>query len=188
MSGASAASPDVPRATGEGNIAHMKRFGLKGPNAASWLQQRGVTIPERANSWYAVHEGDDDIVIRLGHAEFFLEYGDDEKLRAVAAELATPIPGVYPVLREDRAFALGGPAADDVLAQMCNVNFSALRYEREAVMTMMIGVAVVVVSQGNGALRRYRLWCDPSYGDYFESSLRDVVASAAGMATATHGA
>jgi sarcosine oxidase gamma subunit len=55
------------------------------------------------------------------------------------------------------------------------VNFPALRVEdREAIMTLMIGVAVTVVPQGNAAQRRYRIWCDPSYADYLWSSLLDV--------------
>ena len=153
----------------------LERLGLKGPLAAAWLQQRGVAIPDRANSWTSSAPDAQDIVVRLGTTEFFLEQAEhSEQLRALAAELSKPIPGVYPVLRADRAFVLGGVAADEVLAQMCNVNFSALRHEREAVMTMMIGIAVIVVAQGNAARRRYRIWCDPSYGDYLLSSLQDV--------------
>lgn len=155
--------------------SHLARLGLKGPLAAAWLEARGLVIPDRANSWTAPASDEQDIVVRLGTTEFFLEQaGHGEKLRALAAESVKPIPGVYPVLREDRAFVLGGVAADEVLAQVCNVNFSALRYEREAVMTMMIGVAVIVAPQGNAAGRRYRIWCDPSYGDYLLSSLQDV--------------
>ncbi len=41
-------------------------------------------------------------------------------------------------------------------------------------MTLMIGVAVTVVRQGNAAECRYRIWCDPSYGDYLWSSLHEV--------------
>jgi hypothetical protein len=33
---------------------------------------------------------------------------------------------VYPVLREDAAFALSGEGSLDVLAQVCNVNFADL--------------------------------------------------------------
>lgn len=155
--------------------SHLARLGLKGPLAAAWLQERGMTIPDRANAWVSPAADELDIVVRLGTTEFFLEQAaPSEKLRTLAAELSKPIEGVYPVLREDRAFVLGGAAADEVLAQMCNVNFSALRYEHEAVMTMMIGVAVIVAPQGNAARRRYRIWCDPSYGDYLLSSLQDV--------------
>lgn len=155
--------------------SRLARLGLKGPLAAAWLQERGAAIPQRFNSWTCSAPEGQDIVMRLGTTEFFLEQaGHGEKLRALAAELARPNDGVYPVLREDRAFVLGGAGADAVLAQMCNVNFSALRYEREVVMTMMIGVSVIVAAQGNAAQRRYRIWCDPSYGDYLLASLQDV--------------
>jgi len=156
-------------------ITHLARIGLKGPNASAWLQERGIAMPERANSWCLTSEDDQNICVRLGATEFLLEQTDGNTLRRFTAQLATFIPGVYLVLREDRAFVLGGEDADEVLAQMCNVNFAALRSEsQEAVMTLMIGVAVTVVLQGNAAQRRYRIWCDPSYGDYLWSSLQEV--------------
>jgi sarcosine oxidase, subunit gamma len=156
-------------------VTNLARIGLKGPNAAAWLQQQRIAVPERSNSWCLTSGDEQDINVRLGTSEFFLEQTDGHALRKLNAELATCIPGVYPVLREDRAFVLAGESADDVLAQMCNVNFAALRAEaREAIMTLMIGVAVTVVPQGNAAHRRYRIWCDPSYGDYVWSSLQDI--------------
>ena len=177
-SGRSSHPPPFP--TGEGRegawlkqSTALSRLGLKGPQAAAWLQQRGVSIPDLPNSWTSSSADEQDIVVRLGATEFFIEHAPSPLLKQLADELAAPIPGVYPVPREDRAFVLGGEGADAVLAEMCSLNFSGLR-EREAVMTMMIGVAVVVVPQGNAARRRYRIWRDPSYGDYFWSSLQDV--------------
>jgi sarcosine oxidase gamma subunit len=141
----------------------------------AWLRDRGLATPERANCWCATSPGEQDVVVRLGATEFLVEQAESTELRKLATELAAPIDGVYPVLREDRAFVLGGGAADEILAQMCNVNFSALRAEaREAVMTLMIGVAVTVVPQGSAAQRRYRIWCDPSYGHYLWSTLQEV--------------
>lgn len=159
------------------DLSQRTRLGLKGPLAAAWLQQRGLAVPDRANSWIAITPDEEDIVVRLGTTEFLLEQADSgETLQTLARELASPIRGVYPVLREDRAFVLGGTSADAVLAEVCNVNFSVLRdAAHEAVMTMMTGVAVTVVPQGSAARRRYRIWCDPSYGDYLWSSLHDVV-------------
>ena len=154
-------------------------MGLKGPSALAWLQRRGIAIPDRANSWAPLSDdaAQVDIIARLGATEFFLEHGSVEAMHVLAQELSSaPINGVYPVLREDRAFVLAGTAADAVLAEVCNVNFSALdAAAHEAVMTMMTGVAVTVVPQGNAAQRRYRIWCDPSYGDYLCASLQDVV-------------
>ena len=177
----SASQTFIPHGRGEENISladvsHPIRVGLKGPNAISWLEQRGIALPERANAWRALSEDEQDIVVRLGSTEFLLEASSaTAKVQQLAAELVAPVHGVYPVLREDRAFVLAGDAVHDVLAEVCNVNFSALRVEdREAIMTLMIGVAVTVVPQGNDARRRYRIWCDPSYADYLWSSLLEV--------------
>jgi sarcosine oxidase subunit gamma len=106
---------------------------------------------------------------------------------------------VYPVIREDWAFLLGGEGVHEVLAQVCNVNFAALPLDSHPViMTLMIGVAVLVVPQnepgqqrataergdavgrGVAAGRRYRIWCDPTFGPYMSESLGAVVIECGG--------
>jgi sarcosine oxidase subunit gamma len=106
---------------------------------------------------------------------------------------------VYPVLREDWAFRLGGDQVHDVLAQVCNVNFAALPLaSRPVIMTLMIGVAVLVVPQSVGgrdgaagqigaAERHYRIWCDPTFGPYLGESLGAVVIECGGRYTGVSG-
>ena len=159
----------------------FSRFGLKGPHAGDWLQQRGIVVPALPNSWRALDDRD-GLIARLGTSEFFIERHADAD-EALVRELATQRDGVYPVLREDRAFVLQGANAEEILSEMCNVNFARVsRSDRQVVMTMMIGIAVLVIPQdgaGSGARAAnggcYRIWCDPSYGDYFWSSLQDVM-------------
>ena len=93
---------------------------------------------------------DELLVARLGQTEFFLEdAAGGTTLRGLAPSPGPCPPGVYPVLREDWGFVLGGGQAEDVLAQVCNVNFAALPLDsRPVIMTLMIGVAVLVVPQG----------------------------------------
>jgi sarcosine oxidase subunit gamma len=165
-------------------IENAARFGVKGPNAAAWLQRHSVATPDQANTWCALHPGalDADIVVRLGAGEYFLEHSGDRAIaETLARELESAAGGVYPVLREDRGFLLEGVSARAVLAQICSLNFDELPHPNAAVMTMMIGVAVIVVPQGNAAQRRYRIWCDPSYGDYMYESLRAVVDDVSGQ-------
>jgi hypothetical protein len=127
-------------------------------------------------------DADAPLVARLGQSEFFLE---DDRAGATQQRLAPPLnrhlPGVYPVLREDWGFNLGGERVLDVLAQVCNVNFAALLLDSHpVVMTLMIGVAVLVVPLSGAAgqttrgagCRRYRIWCDPTYSAYFTSWAR----------------
>jgi sarcosine oxidase subunit gamma len=122
------------------------------------------------------------LVARLGSSEFFLE--DDTGamgIERLVPDLERPQSGVYPVLREDAEFALAGDAVHEALAQVCNVNFAALSLEsRPVIMTLMIGVAVLVVPQTTAHGRRYRIWCDPTFGAYLGESLGKVVVDCGG--------
>ena len=174
------------------------RLGLKGPRAAEWLAAQGIALPMTPNTW--AHSGGADaagalLVARLGTAEFFLEDGaGGTTLERISPALDRSPPGVYPVLREDWAFLLTGDEVHDVLAQVCNVNFAALPLTaRPLIMTLMIGVAVLVVpqsvggGQGGAAERHYRIWCDPTFGPYLGESLGAVVIECGGRYTGVSG-
>ncbi len=182
------------------------RLGLKGPRAAEWLAARGVILPTIPNTWTqaeavraaetipaaeAVPAAEALLAARLGSSEFFLEdAAAGTTLRRMSLSLDAQTPGVYPVLREDWALRLGGDRVHDVLAQVCNVNFAALSLDSNPlIMTLMIGVAVLVVPQGAargpgaaGAAdeRQYRIWCDPTFGPYLSESLGAVVIECGG--------
>jgi sarcosine oxidase, subunit gamma len=180
------------------------RLGLKGPRAAEWLGAQGIVLPMAPNTW--THSGETSaaeglLVARLGSAEFFLEDGAaGTTLKRISQSLGGQPPGVYPVLREDWGFHLGGEGVHDVLAQVCNVNFAALPLDSHPlVMTLMIGVAVLVVpqngrsaqsgagAQGRSAEREYRIWCDPTFGPYLGDSLGAVVSECGGSHTGVSG-
>ena len=169
------------------------RLGLKGPRAAEWLAAQGIALPAEPNTWRhsaGTSAPDALLVARLGTGEFFLEdIVAGSTLARIAPALDSQPPGVYPVLREDWAFRLGGDGVHDVLAQVCNVNFSALPLgSNPVIMTLMIGVAVLVVPQsapggpmaGPVAEHRYRIWCDPTFGPYLGESLGAVVIECGG--------
>jgi sarcosine oxidase subunit gamma len=179
---------------------HRDRLGLKGPRAAQWLAAHGIEPPAAPNTWTqpaATIAADALLVARLGHLEFFLEDGAAGiTLKRLAQSLdehppGGHPPGVYPVMREDWAFHLGGERVHDALAQVCNVNFAALPLDSHPViMTLMIGVAVLVVAQsaaggGQGAQaeHHYRIWCDPTFGPYLGESLAAVVTECGGSYT-----
>ena len=178
--------------------AHRHRLGIKGPRAAEWLKANGIAIPMTPNTWTPSDQLSCDVLVaRLGTSEFFLEDGAaGATLGRVAPLLDQNPPGVYPVMREDWGFVLDGPGVHEVLAQVCNVNFAALDLDSHPViMTLMIGVAVLVVPQGaaqpryqadessDPAGRRYRIWCDPTFGPYMGESLGAVVIECGGSCT-----
>jgi sarcosine oxidase subunit gamma len=172
--------------------ASRDRLGLKGPRAAEWLVVQRIVLPMAPNTWTYSEEtegADSLLVARLGTAEFFLEDGAaGTSLKRLSPALDEAPRGVYPVLREDWAFHLAGELSHEVLAQVCNVNFAALSLvSRPLIMTLMIGVAVLVVPQsaaggepGGSADRCYRIWCDPSFGPYLGESLSAVVIECGG--------
>lgn len=163
------------------------RFGLKGPRAAAWLETHGITVPAAPNSWTQpdATPGQDaaPLVARLGSAEFFLEdVAGATFLRDIEPQAEAHPPGVYPVLRQDAAFLLAGARVHDALAQVCNVNFADIAvHARPVVMTSMIGVSVLVVPGETDGVRRYRIWCDPTFGVYLGESLEAVVIECGGI-------
>ncbi len=173
------------------------RLGLKGPRAPQWLAAQGIALPEAPNTWACSQEAAAGalLVARLGQLEFFLEdAAGGATLGRISSSLDRRPAGVYPVLREDWEFHLGGDRVHDVLAQVCNVNFAALPlHSHPVIMTLMIGVAVLVVPQGREAgqggagERQYRIWCDPSFGPYLGESLGAVVVESGGRYTGVFG-
>jgi sarcosine oxidase subunit gamma len=86
------------------------------------------------------------------------------------------------VLREDFAFQMSGDGADEALAQVCNVNFAGLDLaDRPLIMTLMVGVAVLAVPEGEDDARQYRFWCDPTFGPSLSEALGTVVVECGGI-------
>jgi sarcosine oxidase subunit gamma len=159
-------------------------LGLKGPRATDWLTEQGIAFPAAANTWGGGSSGADTglLVARLGTGEFFLEDVEGgDRLRRIAPASESHPPGVYPVLRQDAAFLLSGDGGADVLAQVCNVNFPALVLDsRPVIMTLMVGVAVLVVPRDLDGQRQYLIWCDPTFGPYLAESLGNIVIECGG--------
>jgi sarcosine oxidase subunit gamma len=150
-----------------------------------WLTEQGIAFPAAANTWTGSGSAGADtglLVARLGTGEFFLEDVEGgDRLRHIAPASESHPPGVYPVLRQDAAFSLSGDGGADVLAQVCNVNFSALVLDsRPVIMTLMVGVAVLVVPRDLDGQRQYLIWCDPTFGPYLAQTLGNIVIECGG--------
>ncbi|HTU64376.1 MAG TPA: hypothetical protein VMF52_00380 [Steroidobacteraceae bacterium] len=155
------------------------RAGVKGPRAAALLGELGLNVPRVANSWSPLKPADrddaDNVIARLGNTEFFLEDADSATVAALDARCAAGEPGAYAALREDVALHVGGKAAPDALAEVCNVDFAALPAGKPIYLTLMIGVAVLVLPQPREDGRIFRIWCDPTFGTYLQDALHSVV-------------
>jgi len=157
-----------------------RRWGVKGPQAAAWLHEQHVAVPPAPNSWRVLDNVTGNFILRLGTSEFFLEETPSTtraRCQTLAEELLEPVPGVYPVLREDASLLLAGASANLVLAEAGSFDFAALSAaSQQVVMTLLFGLAVIVIAQGDGAARSYRIWCDPSYGAGLHAALNGIAA------------
>lgn len=163
----------------------QQRFGCKGPGAAQWLESLGLTVPRLANSWSQDIDG--MLVARLATSEFLVEAIGGSQRRVEEVRALVPPPGVYPVIRQDAGFALGGARAIDLLRQTCSFPFNAGDSNNTVVMTSMIGVGVILMQAAGDAQAEFRIWCDPSFALYLWSTLVDIAAEMEGGAIASDG-
>ncbi len=162
-----------------------QRFGCKGPDAARWLESLGFTVPQPANS--CAIDANDVLVARLGATEFLIEAMGAPSQNIIAARESFPVPGVYPVVRQDAALILGGPRATDLLLETCNFPFAGDSDGSLVVMTSMIGVGVTVVPRRARVATEFNIWCDPSFGLYLWSTLVEIAKEMGGGAIASDG-
>jgi sarcosine oxidase subunit gamma len=158
-----------------------RRWGVKGPQAAAWLHEQHVILPHAPNSWLLLGDDPGNVILRLGSSEFFIEEhelaSDRSRCQMLAEELFEPVPGVYPVLREDVSLRLTGADANVLLSEAGSFDFASLpAASQQVVMTLLLGISVIVIAQGDAAARGYRIWCDPSYGAGLYSALSSIAA------------
>ena len=135
-----------------------------------------MTIPSQPNSWCLLPNG--GLVARLGTTEFLVE-GDAALVDKIMQ--AKRAPGVYPVLRQDAAFALCGARVNELLPANlqrrfqnagCRTNESRSDFDGRCGRNHPV--------QKNGTHPSYRIWCDGTYGIYLWETLADIATELGG--------
>lgn len=183
MNAVNAVSDSEMAATlGIADLSHLPRCGAKGPGTAAWLGNLGLPLPARPNSWLSLADG--TLIARLGNTEYLIE-GNAALIDTIRQ--APRSHGVYPVLRQDAAFALSGRRVNELLLQVCNVDFRTLSANPgQVVLTSMAGVGVTVLRTGNAAEPVFRVWCDGTYGRYLLETLVGIAEELGGGLVATN--
>ena len=146
------------------------RWGCKGPAAPQWLGEQGLPVPPDYNRYRELVTG--GLVARLGVTEFLIE-ADAATLGLLhdAAMPAGRVHGLYPVLRQDAALQLEGPALHTLLRQVCSVDLQARDNPPDAVfLTSIVGVGVTLLWRGEALL----MWADGTMGSYLWDTLAEV--------------
>ena len=146
------------------------RWGCKGPAAPQWLAEQGLPVPPEYNRYRELATG--GLVARLGVTEFLIEAeAATLGLLLDAAMPAGRVHGLYPVLRQDAALRLEGPALHALLRQVCSVDLQARENPPDAVfLTTLGGVGVTLLWRGDALL----LWADGTMGSYLWDTLVEV--------------
>ena len=144
------------------------RIGLKGPQAAEWLQQQGLVLPE---AWHWLeHQG--LLLCRLGTSEFVIEAGlDHATMPTLYAQLQQSVAGVYPVIRYDASWLLSGPALHAVMAELCALDWAHETATQRVCMTTFGGINATLIQVATEGYQCVRVWCDASYRDYVQQLL-----------------
>jgi sarcosine oxidase subunit gamma len=129
-----------------------------------------MPVPPAYNRYRALATG--GLVARLGVTEFLIEAeGATLGLLQDAAMPAGRVHGLYPVLRQDAALQLEGPALHTLLRQVCSVNLQSRENSPDAVfLTTLVGVGVTLLWRGDALL----LWADGTMGSYLWDTLAEV--------------
>lgn len=157
--------------------------GVKGAQAAEWLEARGVATPR--DVYGVCSYGDGGLVIRQGGADFLVQFADgDSTFVGLCRRPADAPSGVYPIPRCDAVFEVTGTpvAVFGVFAQTCGVDLQRQRTDR-VLFSRVAGVSCCILPERTPSDCRVRLWLDPTFADYLWHELEQIVGELGGSAT-----
>ena len=162
---------------GLADLSALPRIGIKGPAAESWLRDHGLPAPQTIYEWRRLDEG--GLVIRNDTREFLIENGfGDGRVDQLAAELGPGAGGAWRVERQDCSLLITGARALEVFAQTCGVDVGEMGgafFKTRVALT-----SCSVMRDDVGAVPAWRLWLDPSYGEYLWTALLEIITELAG--------
>lgn len=171
------------------DLSGLHKLGLKGPDAETWLNSKGLDVPSDIFASRLLADG--GVILRLGADEFFLEDNiANTNLSPLSVRIDSHKGRLVRVERQEATFLLTGCRALDVLAQTCGVNFREVTPQK-VVFTRVAGVSCGVypetlsppIPAGSGVpsvdakASAYRLWVDPSYAVYLWETLAEICQS-----------
>lgn len=157
------------------DVSKTPRFGVKGPQAQTWLAALGFDLPARANSWLSTEK---NLYLRLGASEFLIEANtDDTGIKLITDAAKIKVLGVYPVARSDASFLLSGNIVTTLLSEICALNLREEPYSNPLYMTQIAGISGTLLKLPTANQDTYRLWCDSTYQYYMYETLATIANS-----------
>jgi sarcosine oxidase, subunit gamma len=173
---------EVAKTLALADASFLPRIVIKGPQAASFLQSLGISIPETTLKVVPLENG--GLIARTGGSEFFLESGPvGWPSHAVQDGLGSPSykDGVYPVLRQDASLIISGSRAGELFRHVSSYDFLTNPHY-DLVFTLIAGVSCSVLRTELNGIPAFRLWTDGTYGTYIWHTLLEVAKELGGGA------
>lgn len=154
------------------DASRLPKLGIKGPDAARFLSDRGIDVPSAIFASGPLSDG--GLVARLGADEFILEGGPSgEVVQDLSLQLEPTGGQVFRVERGDATLLLIGSRANVVLAQTCGINFQDVP-QRHLVLTRVAGVSCDVLPESVADQPAFRIWVDCTYALYLWETLVEI--------------
>jgi sarcosine oxidase gamma subunit len=161
------------------HLGVLPRMELKGSEAAPWLRDRSIILPDEIFSTGVL--AGDGWIARLGAAEFLVEDSAQSNFVSQLWGDLSPLPtGVFPVHRSDVTFVLSGPEARAVLAQTCAIDFGVAP-PQYVIFSRVAGVSCGILPEVSAGVIKYRLWVELSYAAYLWETLAGIVKELSGI-------
>jgi glycine cleavage system aminomethyltransferase T len=160
------------------DLSGLRKLGLKGRDAESWLTGEGIDVPQTVFGSRPL--GPNGLIVRFGPNEFFLEDGIGNSTVSPLADRIDSHDGqVFRVEHQEATILLTGSRSLEVLAQTCGINFGDVA-PRQVIMTRVAGVSCGVFPDAVRNIPVYRIWVDPSYAVYLWETLAEICESLTG--------
>lgn len=178
------------RELGLADLTSVTRLGFKGPDAAAWLQEHGLVIPEVPNRSLQTSSG--VIVARLSATEFMLldnPAGPDPlmaELRRHHASLKSmsQVPLCYLIERghSHACLCITGTRAAAMFAKLCAVDLRVHHFSNGSVaQTSVASSNAIIIRSDLGATPAYYLLFDISLAEYHWGCVVDAMQEYGGV-------
>ncbi|WIX33948.1 hypothetical protein QO259_04580 [Salinicola sp. JS01] len=161
------------------DLSALPRFGLRGPQAAAALTERGYRLPEAPNR--CLVQGDGTRLARLSATEYLLlgSLADAGRHVSETAQVwTTPAPGCYPLPRQDSHawLALTGADGAAVMAKLCGVDLDAEVFRQGHIaQTSVARTDAIVIRDALGDTPCLHLLVDSASAAYLWPALLDAM-------------
>lgn len=171
--------PIIETALALADFTDLPRVGFRGMDAATWLADLGLALPQQPNK--ALKQPDGGLVARLSHTEYLWLGATADRGARVAREEAQwqqSKAANYLLPRQDSHawLQLSGACISEVMAKLCGVDLRpSVFLEGDVAQTSVARLSCIVINASRGETPCFHLLFDRPSLSYFREALEDAM-------------